>query len=135
MKIDKKYVLNTKAYSKMLKKNNEKIELYRKKIDDLEKQNKLYKDNSEAKCYNCKYRQSRFYTGGWDDVSAGMCELPNEDGRLDKLVEAGLLVKHTNGNSFEYFPVKSSNKRNHDCMYPACIFYEKAQSSLTWADR
>ena len=134
MKIDKKYVLNTKAYSKMLKKNNEKIELYRKKIDELEKQNKLYKDNSEAKCYNCKYRQSRFYTGGWDDVSSGMCELPNEDGRLDKLVEAGLLVKHINGNSFEYFPVKS-NKHNPNCIYPACIFYEKAQSSLTWADR
>ena len=36
MKIDKKYVLNTKAYAKMLKKNNEKIELYRKKIDELE---------------------------------------------------------------------------------------------------
>ena len=129
MKTDKKYVLNTKAYAKMFKKNNEKIELYRKKIDELEKQNKLYKDNSEAKCYNCKYKQSRFYTGGWDDVSAGMCELPNEDGRLDKLVEAGLLVKHINGNSVEYFPVKS-NKCN-----PACIFYEKAQSSLTWADR
>ena len=129
MKIDKKYVLNTKAYTKMFKKNNEKIELYKKKIDDLEKQNKLYKDNSEAKCYNCKYRQSRFYTGGWDDVSSGMCELPNEDGRLDKLVEAGLLVKHENGNSFEYFPVKST-KCN-----PACIFYEKAKSSLTWADR
>ena len=134
MKIDKKYVLNTKAYAKMFKKNNDKIELYRKKIDELEKQNKLYKDNSEAKCYNCKYRQSRFYTGGWDDVSAGMCELPNEDGRLDKLVEAGLLVKHANGNSIEYFPVKS-NKCNTACMYPACIFYEKAQSSLTWADR
>ena len=129
MKIDKKYVLNTKAYAKMFKKNNEKIELYRKKIDELEKQNKLYKDNSEAKCNNCKYRQNRFYTGGCDDVSIGMCELPNEDGRLDKLVEAGLLVKHTHGNSFEYFPVKS-NKSN-----PACIFYEKAQSSLTLADR
>ena len=129
MKTDKKYVLNTKAYAKMFKKNNEKIELYRKKIDELEKQNKLYKDNSEAKCYNCKYRQSRFYTGGWDDVSSGMCELSNEDGRLDKLVEAGLLVKHTHGNSIEYFPVKST-KCN-----PACIFYEKAQSSLTWADR
>ena len=134
MKTDKKYVLNTKAYAKMFKKNNEKIELYRKKIDELEKQNKLYKDNSEAKCYNCKYRQSRFYTGGWDDVAPGMCELPNEDGRLDNLVEAGLLVKHTNGNSIEYFPVKS-NKCNPACMYPACIFYEKAQSSLTWADR
>ena len=134
MKINKKYVLNTKAYEKMFKKNNEKIELYRKKIDELEKQNKLYKDNSEAKCYNCKYRQSRFYTGGWDDVSSGMCELSNEDGRLDKLVEAGLLVKHENGNSIEYFPVKS-NKHNPACMYPACIFYEKAQSSLTWADR
>lgn len=129
MKIDKKYVLNTKAYAKMFKKNNEKIELYRKKIDELEKQNKLCKDNSEAKCYNCKYRQSRFYTGGWDDVSSCMCELPNEDGKLDKLVEAGLLVKHTNGNSIEYFPVKST-KYN-----PACIFYEKAKSSLTWADR
>lgn len=129
MKIDKKYVLNTKAYAKMFKKNNEKIELYKKKIDELEKQNKLCKDNSEAKCYNCKYRQSRFYTGGWDDVSSGMCELPNEDGRLDKLVEAGLLVKHTHGNSIEYFPVKSI-KYN-----PACIFYEKAQSNLTWADR
>lgn len=129
MKIDKKYVLNIKAYAKMFKKNNEKIELYRKKIDELEKQNKLYKDNSEAKCYNCKYRQGRFYTGGWDDVSSGMCELPNEDGRLDKLVEAGLLVKHANGNSIEYFPVKST-KYN-----PACIFYDKAKSSLTWADR
>lgn len=129
MKTDKKYVLNTKAYTKMFKKNNEKIELYKKKIDELEKQNKLCKDNSEAKCYNCKYRQSRIYTGGWDDVSSGMCELPNEDGRLDKLVEAGLLVKHVNGNSIEYFPVKST-KYN-----PACIFYEKAKSSLTWADR
>ena len=129
MKTDKKYVLNTKAYVKMLQKNNEKIELYRKKIDELEKQNNLYKDNSEAKCNNCKYRQSRFYTGGWDDVSNGMCELPNEDGRLDKLVEAGLLVKHTHGNSIEYFPVKT-NKCN-----PACIFYEKAKSGLTWADR
>ena len=134
MKIDKKYLLNTKAYMKMFQKNNEKIELYRKKINELEKQNKIYKDNSEAKCHNCKYRQSRFYTGGWDDVSSGMCELPNEDGRLDKLVEAGLLVKHKHGNSFEYFPVKS-NKRNPACMYPACIFYEKVQSSLTWADR
>ena len=57
MKIDKKYVLNTKAYAKMFKKNNDKIELYKKKIDELEKQNKLYKDNSEAKCYNCKYRR------------------------------------------------------------------------------
>ena len=63
-----------------------------------------------------------------------MCELPNENGRLDKLVEAGLLVKHINGNSIEYFPVKS-NKHNPACMYPTCIFYEKAQSSLTWADR
>ena len=129
MKIDKKYVLNTKAYIKMFQKNNDKIKLYKEKIDELEKQNKLYKDNSEAKCNNCKYRQSRFYTGGWDDVSSGMCELPNEDGRLDKLVEAGLLVKHTHGNSIEYFPVKS-NKCNH-----ACIFYEKAQSGLTWANR
>ena len=116
MKIDKKYVLNAKAYAEMFQKNNDKIEFYRKKIDELEKQNKAYKDNSEAKCDNCKHRQGRCYTGGWDDVSSGMCELSNEDGRLDKLVEAGLLVKHTNGNSVEYFPVKS-NKCN-----PACIF-------------
>ena len=83
MKIDKKYVLNTKAYSKMLKKNNEKIELYRKKIDKLEKQNKLYKDNSEAKCHNCKYRQSRFYTGGWDDVSSGILINVDVNGSLN----------------------------------------------------
>ena len=129
MKTDNKYVLNNKAYVKMFQKNNEKIKLYKEKIDELEKQNKLYKDNLDAKCYNCKYRQSRFYTGGWDDVSSGMCELPNEDGRLDKLVEAGLLVKHTHGNYIEYFPVKSI-KCN-----PACIFYEKAQTGLTWGDR
>ena len=129
MGINDKYVLNTKAYAEMFQKNNEKIKLYKEKIDELEKQNKIYKDNSEAKCHNCKYRQSRFYTGGWDDVSSGMCELPNEDGRLDKLVEAGLLVKHTHGNSIEYFPVKST-KCN-----PACIPYEKAQSGLTWAGR
>ena len=128
MKIDKKYVLNAKAYTEMFQKNNDKIEFYKKKIDELEKQNKAYKDNSEAKCDNCKHRQGRCYTGGWDDVSSGMCELSNEDGRLDKLVEAGLLVKHTNGNSVEYFPVKS-NKYN-----PACIFYEKAQGSSTWGD-
>ena len=129
MEINDKYVLNTKAYAEMFQKNNEKIKLYKEKIDELEKQNKLYKDNSQAKCNNCKYRQSRFYTGGWDDVSSGMCELPNKDGRLDKLVEAGLLVKHPHGNSIEYFPVKST-KCN-----PACIFYEKAQSGLTWAAR
>ena len=128
-KLDKKYVLNAKAYAAMFQKNNDKIKLYKEKLDELEKQNKLYKDNSEAKRNTCKYRQNRFYTGGWDDVSIGICELPNEDGRLDKLVEAGLLVKHENGNSFEYFPVKST-KCN-----PACIFYEKAKSSLTWADR
>lgn len=128
MKINNKYVLNTKAYAEMLQKNNEKIKLYKEKIDELEKYNKLYKDSSEAKFHNCKYRQSRFI-GGWDDVSSGMCELPNEDGRLDKLVEAGLLVKHIHGNSIEYFPVKST-KCN-----PACIFYEKAQSCLTWAGR
>ena len=129
MKIDNKYVLNNKAYVKMFQKNNEKIKLYKEKIDELEKQNKLYKDNLDAKCHNCKYRQRRFYTGGWNDVSSGMCELPNEDGRLDKLVEAGLLVKHTHGNSIEYFPVKST-KCN-----PACIFYEKAQNGLIWGDR
>ena len=50
MKIDKKYAPNTKAYVEMFQKNNEKIKLYRKKIDELEKQNKLYKDNSETKC-------------------------------------------------------------------------------------
>ena len=34
MKTDKNYVLNTKAYAKMFKKNNDNIELYRKKIDE-----------------------------------------------------------------------------------------------------
>ena len=32
MKIDNKYVINTKDYIKMFQKNNEKIEFYRKKI-------------------------------------------------------------------------------------------------------
>ena len=35
MKIDKKYVLNAKAYAEMFQKNNDKIEFYRKKIDEL----------------------------------------------------------------------------------------------------
>ena len=37
MKINNKYVLNTKAYAEMLQKNNEKIKLYKEKIDELEK--------------------------------------------------------------------------------------------------